>query len=516
LPRTRVTLIGLDGGNLPLIQSGCDSGRLPGFASLMRDGAWGAIRSTTPPVSPTAWTSIFTGANPGKHGIFGFVTRRTGSYLPRPFSSVDVNSPYVWKLLSERGIKSAWLSIPFAYPPEPIEGALITGLGTPSKSSNFTYPPELRERIIKEYPDFDVDFNEDQIELSHDITKSLPKIEEVTQANIKLFKELRANKEYRLVAAVFRATDVLQHYVSDPEALMKYFQTFDKLIQECRDTSDEDEVIIVCSDHGFRPVHTSFYVNNWLEALGLLRLKPKPFLASLGVNVETIQKALTSLGLKNFMWKIKRSGLAEIMLKVMPSEDYLGTNIDWAQTQAYYLGNEGGAIYINVRGREPDGIVEKGASYEELVDNIVAEALRVVDPKLGKRVLAHAYRARDIYSGTLNQAPDILLEESEGYAVAGGYNYADRFFGDVKSKIGDHSMNGILFMVGKGVKQTKIEGARLIDMSPTILWILGEPGEFDGRILEEAFEGEPTRTTPSEEIRELRNVINRLKEAGKI
>jgi len=484
----RVTLIGLDGVGLPLVEHWCKAGELPGFSALMEECSWCETKTTIPNVSPTAWTSILTGVNPGKHGIYGFVKRRAKSYSPRPISRNDMRAPPLWRLLSENGLKSAWVGIPFIYPPEPIRGILIAGLGTPSKRSSFTYPPELREEILARYPDFDVDFSEDEIELSKDIKKSLPKIDRVTDASIKIFKDLRSDEEYRLVGVVFRALDVLQHYVRDPQSLLPYLRRFDELILHCKETLGPSEVLVVCSDHGFRKVHSSFRINNWLHSIGLMRLKGKPLLGSFGIQAEVFQKLLVSLGLRGLVWRIKRSRLAERVLRVAPSQDYLSSDVDWPATEAYYLGNAGGAVFLNIKGREPAGAVERGPRYSEVVDKIITEIQKAVDPRTGLKPVGRVYKNSEVYSGSLDNAPDVLFEENEGYSIAGGYDYSDQCFTEIKSREGDHSTKGILFVRGNNIRRgQRLSELTVYDIAPTILQILGVPipSHFDGRVLTE-------------------------------
>ncbi len=520
---SRVTLVGLDGASLPLIQAWAERGQLPGFSRLFKEGGWGGLRSTVPPISPSAWTSIFTGVTPGKHGIFGFVKRRQNSYFPRPIGGMDIQAPPLWRLLSEKGVRSAWVHIPFVYPPEPINGVMITGLGTPSINSDFVYPTEKKTQIQREYPDFDVDFNEDQIELSHNLSRSLPKIKKVTSASISLFMDLRKDRSFRLVAGVFRALDVVQHYkINDPEALLPFYQEFDRLIEHCIQSKTPDEVVIVCSDHGFRDVRRHFHINNWLERLELLRMRKKPTLAKIGLKAESFQKILIHLRLKDLVWRIKRSSISEKVLQFLPSDDF-SSGIDWATTKAYYIGNEGGTIYLNLANREPNGVVKKGPESETTVARIIKSAQEIKDPATGESVVSQVLETGALYGRCPSDAPDVLMVENEGYTFSGRYNYSGELFSEVDSRHGDHSMEGILFMDGSHVAPKQIRNASVWDIAPTILYLLGItiPGHFDGRVLEEAFielspvtmEGPPVR---SSELDRISRKIQQLKESGKI
>ena len=516
--------MGLDGASLPLIQAWRDSGKLPGFSRLIKDGGWGGLRSTVPVISPSAWTSIFTGVTPAKHGIFGFVKRRENSYFPRPIGTYDVQVPLLWDILTQHNLRSAWVTIPFVYPPSPINGIMITGLGTPSKKSEFVYPPTLKEDLLRRYPNFDVDFNEYKIELSRDIAESLPKIEEQTNASIELFEDLTADKNNRLVAGVFRAPDVVQHYrIHEPNALLPFYERFDELIQRCLASLSADDVLIVCSDHGFREVKRTFHISNWLENLGLLEMKEKPFLAKIGLSAETFQRIFAGLGLKNLTWRVKRSRAAETIVTFLPRSDI--APINWNRTKAYYIGKEGGGtIYLNMVGREPEGSVKKGPESKELSSMLLAAAREVTDPATGKKPVGEAFETAEFYEQCAPDAPEILLVENEqdDYAFSGRYNYTKELFSDV-TRSGAHSIEGILFMGGGRVLSKRIRSACVWDLSPTILHLLGVPIplHIDGRVLGEALRGfspEQVLRPPSgsQEIQHIAEAVELLKQSGKV
>jgi len=526
---SRIVVIGIDGANFSPIERWSQEGSLPGFRHLKEHGASGELCSTVPPISPTAWTSIFTGTNPGKHGIFGFIKRRAHSYYPTPISSADIRAPTLWDILTENGIKSAWVSVPFIYPPKPIYGVLTAGLGTPSRKSPFAYPPAVKTEILRKYPNFDVDFNEDEIELSRNIDKSLTKISSVTEANMNLFKELVADKSFRVVGGVFRALDVIQHYLIDSDDLRRHYQKFDQLIRDITEEMDENDVLIVCSDHGFRKIQKNFYINNWLEQAGLLHFKSEPILGRLGIRAENFQKVLVKAGLKDLVWKLKRSSLVETVLRLMPSEDFL-SNIDWSTTRAYYIGNDGGAIFANVKGREPEGIVERAQEYEELTREIAKKALEITDPLDGERVIRQAYRSCEAYVGELDDAPDILLVENEGYRVTGGHNRQRMLLEDVRVRPGDHSTAGVLFMLGSGIRAGhRIADATVQDVTPTVLHLLDIPipVHMDGKPLvsslmngqrteASASPGYPAKAGHEIEVERIMRAVREIKRSGRI
>jgi len=400
---------------------------------------------------------------------------------------------------------------------------MITGLGTPSKNSDFVYPKEMKIEILRKYPDFDVDFNEDQLELSQNIARSLPKIEQVTTTSIEIFKDLRQDTSYQLVAAVFRALDVIQHFkIHDPDTFLPVYQEFDQLIQHCLEHKLPNEALIVCSDHGFREVTRQFHINNWLEALELLRMKRRDLLTRLGIKAETFQKILVQLGLKDLVWRIKRSKISDLVLKTLPSDDF-NRGVNWSTTRAYSMGNEAGAVFLNLVNREPNGVINTGLESKATLARIINSARQIRDPATGRFVIDRVCESGELYKNCPSDSPDVLMVENDGYVFSGKYNYGGELFSDVDRRPGDHSMEGILFMHGDGVAAKQIHGAAVWDIAPTVLHLLGIPipHHFDGRVLDEPLIGVSLATNENSSIRNteldhISKAIEQLKRSGKV
>ncbi|MFC2046277.1 alkaline phosphatase family protein, partial [Chloroflexota bacterium] len=146
----RILLIGLDGATLDLIEPWAARGDLPHLANLMEGGAWGRLRSTTPPATFPAWTSLMTGVNPGQHGVFDFTRRVPGSYAVEFINATYRRQPSIWQLLSEAGKRVGVMGFPATYPPETLNGFQISGFDSPVATGidhSFVSPPELYDDI---------------------------------------------------------------------------------------------------------------------------------------------------------------------------------------------------------------------------------------------------------------------------------------------------------------------------------------------------------------------------------
>ena len=128
----RVLCLGLDGADYDLVRELLPQGRLPTLAKLARQGTFGPLRSTIPAFTPTAWSSLLTGLNPAGHGIFAFTSNpnRGGGRLESAASRAGAP---LWRYLGAADIKSAFVTVPFTHPPEPLKGILVTGFGGPRR-----------------------------------------------------------------------------------------------------------------------------------------------------------------------------------------------------------------------------------------------------------------------------------------------------------------------------------------------------------------------------------------------
>jgi hypothetical protein len=143
-------ILGLDGATLDLVEPWIAEGRLPHLARLRRDGAWGRLASTVPAATFPSWTSFMTGVNPGRHGVLDFTRRERGEYRVRFVNATYRKAPTIWRLLSDAGRRVSVLGLPGTYPPEPINGYMVSGFDTPVTTradERFVYPPAFADEV---------------------------------------------------------------------------------------------------------------------------------------------------------------------------------------------------------------------------------------------------------------------------------------------------------------------------------------------------------------------------------
>lgn len=134
--RRPVVFVGIDAGVWHVIDRLVEAGKLPNFARIKREGAWGPLQSVDPYVTPPAWTTMLTGYLPQHTGVytFGAYDRETKTF--GGVRSTDAQVPFVWEAAGRAGLRSAVVNVPMTYPVYPIDGIMVSGLLTPIETGD--------------------------------------------------------------------------------------------------------------------------------------------------------------------------------------------------------------------------------------------------------------------------------------------------------------------------------------------------------------------------------------------
>lgn len=505
--RNKIVVIGLDGGEWNVINPLIERGKLPNLKRLITEGSCGNLVSSTPPITPTAWSSFLTGVNPGKHGIFSYQKKlqKENSYFASPLNCLDIKQECLWHILGSHGKKACFINVPMSFPPQEINGYMITGLMTPVNAPHFTYPDSLKDELSGNGIDYRIDLNigkevnllEDPsfIEnyfLRDECTAFFNELCMITEQRHKAVKYLMANKSWDFFMVVFIGMDRVQHYLWEylesglketnviAEKIFDYYSYLDRLIGDIVSTAGEGSTVVIMSDHGFGRYKGDFLVNRWLIDQGLMNLNKQNQKI-----IPLLKKAAKKIG-------IKKDTLTRVMDKKKVDTLRMSVQqIDWKTSRAFSVLSHG--VHINLKGRESLGCVERNSEYEELRALITKMLYEIRDPVTGGQVIKKVYKKEEIYSGSeVEQAPDLILLSSDidHYGIYSSRFSNDSIFYKNIWKTGDHRQNGILVMKGRGIKSNfKVNNAEIIDVLPTILYLkdLPVPDHVDGKVLKEVF-----------------------------
>jgi predicted AlkP superfamily phosphohydrolase/phosphomutase len=512
----RVMVIGLDGGEWSVLNPLMERGLLPNLQKLIFSGTSGDLVSSIPPITPTAWASFMTGVNPGKHGIFSYQKKlnKENSYFVSPLNSLDIQKEHLWHILGRHGKKVAFVNVPMSFPPQKVNGYMITGMMTPSTESRFTYPDSLKRELAENKINYRIDLEigkevnllEDPLFHENYFLKDkgerfFRELYGITDQRSDAIKYLMKNKQWDFFMGVFIGMDRVQHYLWQhlddglngrmnqiAEKIFDYYSYLDKIIGELFLLTGDNTTIIIMSDHGFGRYKGDFLINRWLLDQGFLSVKKgnRKF-------APWLKKISRKLGLRREM-------LSKVInQKKMDSLRMSVQEIDWGSSRAFSALAH--CIHINVKGRETLGCVEQGSEYEDLRERIIKELYKIKDPSTGEPVIKKVLKREDVYNGSeFEVAPDLIVlsSDTDHYGIYSTRHSHDGIFYENTWKTGDHRQNGIFVISGKGIKSAEtIHNAHIIDVLPTILYVhdLPIPEYVDGKVLKEVFKN------PEKEIR---------------
>ncbi len=507
----KVLIIGLDGATLDIIRPMAARGELPNLSALMDGGAGGELASTIQPTTPQAWTTFMTGCTAARHGIFDFIER-----VPRSHDVRFVNGSFkqvksIWGILSERGLKVGVVNVPFTYPPEEVNGVMISGFDAPGLNSGFVYPPEFYEEIVDKVGPYELrgTFPIGKKKADYRVAD----IDRVVDNRTAVSKYIMRTRPWDVFMVVYGSTDHVQHVfwrqMMDKERGVKSgeverfgdiiahtYRKVDEAVGELVASCPEGTVVAIMSDHGGGELKKVINLNNWLCEEGLLAYRKKQIKKTLLEGGKTFTKKCLSKGSRDWI-KSRFPGLKD---RTESLAYFAG--IDWAGTRAYSWGMYGN-ISVNLRGREYEGTV-RPEDFEKVRGEIKDRLMKLRAFDGEARLVERVWMREELYSGPLlESAPDIIIEWKDySYYTQGnlkrgdGSVFLERLSIDSSDfeHTGTHRLNGTLVLQAAGVikKGVAIEGAGLADVAPTILYIMGQPvpGNMDGRVLTEVFEDE--------------------------
>lgn len=524
---SKLLIFGLDGATFDLIRPWVAQGYLPNLAQLMAHGVSGNLASTLPPVTSPAWPSFMTGMNPGKHSVYDFIRPNAGDF--ELVNATSIRAPTIWQIVSQAGLRVGVMNVPVTYPVSPVNGFLVSGLLSPS-DGEITHPPGLLAPYAPELGPYRVALRVQYKEGNESpfLADALDLIETRGRYALRLMED----QPWDLFMVHFIALDNLQHAFwkfIDPthpryrpelaeqygDALLQTYQLVDKqvglLATQARKLTGELNIIAM-SDHGFGPLHYIVNLNIHLLNRGLLRLKRHPWtqlkavLFRLGLTPASVYRLLEKLGLQNIVARVSKQSRNGVVSKFLSFHD-----VDWSRTVAYSMGHVG-QVYLNRRGREPNGIVSEGAQYEAVRDQVVSVLQDLTHPKTGERLLDEVIFGPDITHGPYaDYAPDLHLVFDDYRCITFPLFATNSkvITQQIRGDSGCHRCNGIFVGQGPAFRQgATVDGSQIVDLAPTILHLLGQPipSNMDGQTLTSALRPavldlQPVRLVHSEEDR---------------
>ena len=443
--RNKVFVIGLDCAEPSLVFDRY-ADDLPNLSRLVAQGRHGPLETTIPAITVPAWSSMFSGRDPGELGFYGFRNRADYSYdKMRIATGAAVAAPRVWDMAGDAGKRVAVVGVPQTYPVRPVNGLMISGFLTPNTRSTYTWPAELKDEVQEVVGDYALDVQPFRTDRKEQL---LGQIQAMTAQHCALVKHLLDKKPWDLFVWVEIGVDRIHHgfwKYGDPShpmyepgnpferAMHDYYVHLDGQIGEMLALLPRDTTVVVLSDHGGQPMIGGFCINEWLMQRGYLVLKEQP------------------------------EGIARL-------EDCV---IDWERTRAWASGGYYARVFVNVAGREPQGVVPS-EEYEAFRNQLAAELEATTDQR-NDPIGTRAFRPEDVYRRVTNIPPDLIVYLGNlAWRSVGsvGHGTLHVFENDTGPDDANHAQNG-LYIASGGEPQTKPAPRTWHAVAPTILEGLG-------------------------------------------
>lgn len=438
---------------------------LPTFAALAAKGMSGRIRSTVPPTSIAAWTSIWSGCDPGQHGITGYLRR---PHPPAPalgiVDATQVRVPRLWDILTQAGKRSIVLNVPLTYPVAPMEGLLVSDFLTPGFDGACVYPDARKEDIRRFFGGpyhFDVSEFGGYRRLGKE--ELVERVFRLTEEHLRWAEHL-LEEPWDLFVWATVGSDRLHHTLwryLDPEhpeheehptlggAILSYYRMLDAALARILARLPADTAVVVSSDHGMRTMHGRVNLNDWLLREGHLTLQ-EDYAAEVA------------------------AGPRKLDLR----------RVDWSRTRAYALGAYEALLYLH-----PEKKDRRPEEYGAFLDSLAAGIAEIPGAD-GRRLRTVVHRLDGMYSdAALAETPDAVVffdDLAMGVNCDVGNPGMHSWANTVGPDDGLHAMEGTFLLAGHGVPaRGTVEGTTVLDLAPTMLRLLGMevPARMRGRPL---------------------------------
>jgi predicted AlkP superfamily phosphohydrolase/phosphomutase len=352
---------------------------MPNVSAMMERGTWGPLRSSEPPITVPAWTCMVSGRDAGELGLYGFRNRVRGSTELRLATAEDVRVKRVWDWLGEQGVRVASLFVPLTSPPSPVFGHMVSGFLYPGGDVPWCYPRSLEGEIESRFGRYLADVDDFR---SDDLERVYRDIESMTRQHFAIAKWVWEDKQPDFLMMVEIGVDRFHHAFwrhidpdhprhapGNPHERLgrEYYALLDEQIGELRRAAGNDTAVVVVSDHGARAMRGGFCINEWLVREGFLALETKPERST----------------------PLREAG------------------IDWSRTRAWAEGGYYARVFLNVEGREPNGIVPTTRVRE--TRDAIREALGAVRADDGAKIDAQVRVPEETYRQVRGFPPDLMV-----------------------------------------------------------------------------------------------------------
>lgn len=498
--------LALDAADAPLVWRWTEDGSLPVLQRLRREGAAARLASPSEWMPEAAWPTIITGCRPGGHGTYSWRAIKPGTNVRTRTPNGTWRQP-VWQLLRRSGAAArvVLLDIPYSTALRDPGVTEVIGWGERGAVRRMSWPPELLERVVERYGAYPDWVAEDYVRWPLEERRMLGAFTRAIGRRTDLLLELLGDEDWDLCMASYSEPHNAGHafyrhlvpgsWPYQPRRarrhsgrLLEVYRAADAALGRLLESIPPGTDVVVLSGKGFR-INTNgeHLLTELLIALGYQAAARK---SGRSRGVEAARSLVRAVAPRPLRRRIT-GGLPwqerDRILETIWTE-----STDWTRTRAWAETDPGHAcIRLNVRGREPQGIVEPGPEYEALGREIADELRALTHPRTGARAVEEvAFRDQIVTGPHVDKLPDLFVKWSSSQLVD---EVRHPRVGVIRERTkelqtAEHTGEGFVLAAGPSFQQgVEAPGGDLADVAPTLLHLLGAPipTDMDGQVLEQ-------------------------------
>lgn len=456
----KLLVLGIDGASATVLDDLIARDRLPNFKALRARAASGVLQSTFPPHTAPGWASMFTGVEPGEHGVYQFWSTQAGDYSARGMNVADYGREPVWRTLERHGYRVGVYNVPMTHPPAPLRDGYMVSWPL-SKTLRYTEPPELMSELAAA----GLHYHSDIVTMYRGQDDYVERASRFIDDRARTCLHLQQHRPVDALFVVFTEIDRVSHYYWGEDAhpgpdVERIYADVDRALGTLLELVDDDTLFVVASDHGFGRCDADFNVHELLEQHGLLATEFAPIGAGGQLaNDDATQRA----------W--------------FDSPFHYRRTVAWAQTRFYMPTPGCFGLNANLKGRDAHGTLDADTLPD--AGRALADALATVVDAHGQPWFRLEKREHVYRGARLADAPDYLLIPRD-FSVMPTPNLTGTIWSEPAQR-GVHRPDGIVFVAGPAFPRGAALFARIEDIYPTLLAHLGlpVPDRLDGHWLVE-------------------------------
>ena len=490
----KVLIIGLDGATWTVFNDFVLDRFMPNLRRLKTQGSSGILKSTIPPITPAAWTTCITGCHPYTHGVVGFRDFCFKTNALHVSTAASCRVPNLFETLSGQGFKVAAINVPWTYPCRKVNGVMVAGYGMPGVESQFTYPADFRDELLRKIPDYTVlaDWQKENDDRPDVFDANIARVERCFEQRLQAAAFVNDKISPDVLMVEIQNVDMLQHriwpfidsqtrdqYPSQRDRIYKMFHKLDAVIGRLMELAGRtDAHVLLVSDHGFCGMKGTVRPNVLLHQWGYLKLQ------------SPLQRAFRRVGRNLDKVFHKRLENASIEFK---------TPVNWRLSKAMMVYPAMyGFIYLNMKGCGLSSRTDPNSGYDEILNDLKTRFQAVLDPNSQQPIFdtvatpGEFFRKDDLDPEITG---DLLLIPKQGYNLHQTTSIRKppveaTSSGDMS---GCHSPDGVFLVNGTAIKQNYCSQSHIVNITPTVYALLGVPipGHLDGQYIEDIFTQKP-------------------------